>query len=528
MSEQVKGLYLPNGDFLRFDADSLTSEIATRQNAGTTLGDLGLWLSQLPDPDPVLRKRGEDAAVLRELSADDQVTTAILSRKNRVLNSTSFGFRAGSADGETPTPEAELVYRRLAQDIERANLRTIITGILDAPFYGMAPLELIWEFGDDWWHLKDIVPRPYHWFGYDNQNKPFFRGEQGFTCTEPRPLLPAKFIMVTHQATYDNPYGLRLLSRCLWPVAFKRGGLQFYAKFVERHGMPWVVGNAPPKATEADKRKMALDLASMVMNCVAALPAGSDIKFITPSGGQDLIHERFLTRQDKSISKLLMGQTLTIEMDGRNNSQAAATTHDDVAEGLAHSDKAMVIDAFNEIAWIYTQLNIGSKVYAPLFSYDEPEDLLVRAELDKKLYEMGVEFTAEHFTDNYNLKSTEFRMKADAVAGAPSMFSAPETVPETRKTTKKPVELAKQAQERIDVAILKLLPSVIKASDKIVTEIENLVKNASSFDELQLKLANIIAPQSTPQELEKILATTMLAAAGFGATAIEAEVQEDK
>ena len=63
-SPTPKGIYLPNGDFLPFKFESLTSEIATRQNAGATLADMGLWLDQLPDPDPILRKRGDDARVL--------------------------------------------------------------------------------------------------------------------------------------------------------------------------------------------------------------------------------------------------------------------------------------------------------------------------------------------------------------------------------------------------------------------------------------------------------------------------------
>lgn len=524
MSDAPKGIYLPNGDFLRFDAESLTTELATRQNAGATLADLGLWLSQLPDPDPVLRRRGEDAAVLAELYTDDQVTTATLSRKNRVLNAPHFGYRAGAPDGETVTPEAKLVYDRLAQDLERANLRTIISGILDAPFYGMAPLELLWAYGDGWWHLVDVVARPFHWFAYDNHNQPFFRGAQGFACVDPKPLPPGKFIIVTHHGTYDNPYGLRLLSRCLWPVAFKRGGLQFYAKFVERHGMPWVVGKAPAKATEPEKRRMAADLARMVQDCVAAVSAGSEVEFLAPASGQDLLHERFIARQDKAISKLLMGQTLTVEMEGRNNSQAAATTHEDVAEGLAASDKSMVADAFNEIAWLYTQVNMGAGVFAPIFSYEEPEDLIARAELDKKLTEMGVQFTAEHFTDNYNLKTTEFTMRAEPTPAPPPAYfkAAP------GKESKAPAApLVEHAQKGLDTAIAALLPEALTANAAFIKQLENAIEGANSFDEVQLVLADLLAPRATPSELESLLARTMTAAAGFGAAAVQAEAKED-
>ena len=144
-----KGLYLPDGSYRPLEADALTSAYATRQAAGA-LTELEGWLDLLPDPDPVLRRRGDDAAVLAELTADDQVTTAILSRKNRVLNCPHFAFRAGSADGEPATAQAEDLYRRFAQNLERCNLRGIISSILDAPFYGFVPLEILWGRGADW------------------------------------------------------------------------------------------------------------------------------------------------------------------------------------------------------------------------------------------------------------------------------------------------------------------------------------------------------------------------------------------
>lgn len=189
------GLFLPDGTFLSFSTAELTTQLATRQNAGVTLGELEGWLNTLPDPDPVLRKRGEDATVLEDLAADDQVTTAMLSRKNRVLNCPDFTLRAGAPDGGTATPEAEELYRRFVRDLERTNLRTVISGILDAPFFGFIPLELIWRPGDNWWHLVDIVPRPPRWFRFDNENRPTFVGVYGGIAAQPVPLPAGKFVI---------------------------------------------------------------------------------------------------------------------------------------------------------------------------------------------------------------------------------------------------------------------------------------------------------------------------------------------
>lgn len=512
------GLYLPDGTFQPFQAAALSSEIGTRQNAGVTMGELEGWLNVLPDPDSVLRKRGEDSAVLSELSADDQVTTAMLSRKNRVLNCPDFRLRAGSPDGQEATPEADELYRRFSCDLERCNLRQIISAILDAPFYGFIPLELVWRRGDDWWHLVDIVARPPKWFAFDNANNPVFVGVYGTMISEPMPLPPGKFVLVTHHATYDNPYGLRLLSRCLWPVAFKRGGLTFYARFVERHGLPWVIGEAPAQAEHKEKVIMARDLSRMVQDAVAVIPHGAKVELQTAGQTQSALHEDYLARQDKAISKILMGQTLTAEMEGAN-SLAAAEIHKSVADDLADADKAMVVDAWNEIAWLYAQVNAGPGVLAPLAAYEEPDDLNIRADLDKKLTEIGVVFTAEHFKENYGLKDTEFTVAAQPTpeSVSPASFAAP----------REKAILAVTAQHNLEKAITGLLPRALKSSEAFVTELENAIKKATSFDDLEHILVEFLAPSMQPDALEDLLAVAMTAAAGHGAAAVQAEVEAD-
>lgn len=544
----ANGLYNADGIFQPFSSAELSTELATRQNAGVFLGDLDGWLITLPDPDPVLRKRGDEAAILRDLSADDQVTTAMLARKNRVLNCPHFSFRAGAQEGDTPTPEAEDVHRRFMLDLERTNLRNIISGMLDAPFYGFTPLELVWRFDDDWWHLIDIVPRPYHWFRFDSRNNPVFVGDYGIFCADPRPLPPGKFVFVSHHATYDNPYGLRLLSRCLWPVSFKRGGLTFYAKFVERHGLPWVIGEAPAQATALEKQDMARGLARMVQDAVSVVPHGANVKLEGAGQTQGALHESFLARQDRAISKVLMGQTLTVETDGKNNSLAATEAHKDVADDLADADKSMVADAWNELAWLYTQVNAGPGVLAPLAAYEEPEDLKTQAELGKTLREMGARFTREYFTGRFGLKDGEFTLEDEAATPqeAGASFAAPTSGRSARVTdagrsesgqpprltqsaargaARKVTTTAEKAQGALDAAIVKMLPKALKASGAFVTEVENAIHQAKSLDDLQDALVELLAPSLSPGALEDFLACAMTAAAGHGAAAVEAEAE---
>lgn len=52
------------------------------------------------------------------------------------------------------------------------------------------------------------------------------------------------------------------------------------AKFIERHGLPWVVGKASLKASSQEKRAMATDLAREWCRTVAVLSSGVDVAFL--------------------------------------------------------------------------------------------------------------------------------------------------------------------------------------------------------------------------------------------------------
>lgn len=190
-----------------------------------------------------------------------------------------------------------------------------------------------------------------------------------------------------------------------------------------------------------------------------------------------------------------------------------------MADDLADADKSMVADAWNEIGWLYAQVNAGPGVLAPLAAYEEPEDLNTRADLDKKLTEIGVMFTAEHFTENYGLKESEFRVASPAPTPGPGpSFAAP----------MEGEVLAEKAQRNLDAAITKMLPAALKASREFVTELENAVNDATSFDDLQDALVELLAPSMAPDALESFLARAMTAAAGHGAAAVQAEAEEDE
>jgi Mu-like prophage protein gp29 len=514
-------LYDHKGDPIDFSASpasatDLSTEFATRLTAGA---NFSAFLGWLPDPDPVLLKRADSADVLDDLTADDQVCMAMQNRKLRVLNQQDYDFAPGQAKGRDAAPEAAKLCDALVADLEAINLRNVFASMLDAPFYGFTPLELLWEPRGGTFHLRDIVAKPREWFAFDDLGRPVFRGE---TLAASQLLPPGKFVFVRHFPTYKNPYGLRLLSRCLWPVAFKRGGIEFLTRFLEKFGMPWVLAKSPRGADRAERMRMAGDLAAMVQDAVAVLPAGAEVEISSAQGKGGDQHEAYIRRWDKAISKVLMGQTLTAEMDG-SGSRAASETHYSVSGDMAEADQFLVASVMNDIAIIYRDVNAGPGVLAPVFAYSEPEDYAAQADLDTKLHGVGVRFQKSHFTRRYGLAEDEFELEGgDAGNGADaaehSEFAEPDENEKDGEDAK-----AGASQALVDQAIEDLLPEAVKANSKLVKQIENAVCQAETWEDMQLLLAELLGHDAEQDELEELLARIMLNAAAFGAHAVEAD-----
>lgn len=486
-------LYGPDGAEIDFasgsDRAALGEELATRRNA---LGgfDLGAALGWLPDPDPVLRKRGDSVHVLEDLMADDEVTQAIQSRKLKTLNRRDFRFAPGAANGEEPTARAGRLCDELVRDFEQLDMDVLISGILDAPYFGMTPIELLFRPDGGRLRLVAADPKPVEWFAFDDENRLVFRGE---LFTQAQPVHPYKFVLARHFPTYKNPYGLRLLSRCLWPVAFKRGGIEFWCRFTEKYGQPWMLGTARPGATQPEINRMAADLAAMVQDAVAVVPSGAKVEAVEFSAKGGSQHLEFITHWDKAINKVIKGQTLTSDV-GSGHSNAATQTHYQLLGDYSDADARMVETTMNNIAWAYTQVNAAGE-YAPLFGYVEPEDYAARAELDTKLKNLGVRFRKPYFTRAYDLTEDEFELEGET--GAAPEATAGQAGPDSGATPGKDfAESAADApdahQQALDAFVEASLPEAAKRNEKFVAALKAAMVAAESWEDMDLLLAELL------------------------------------
>jgi len=121
------------------------------------------------------------------------------------------------------------------------------------------------------------------------------------------------------------------------------------------------------------------------------------------------VFEKMIELQNKEISKAVLGETLTIEVE-RSGSYKAAEVHKEMLEYLGLSDKKLVEGAFNTLIKFYMQINYGKDEQIK-FKLNKKESIINASEnRDKILSEMGIKFTKEYFKKRYNLNDNDFEL----------------------------------------------------------------------------------------------------------------------
>ena len=506
-----RGLWVNEHTFVEFNHNTtapLSQEIASRGRS-IDFYNLGMYL---PNPDPVLKKMGKDIQVYRELLSDAHVGACVINRKAGV-KSLNWSIDRGKARSRQ-AKIIEDVFKGL--DIER------ITGeILNAPLFGNQPLEVMWEQSGKYWLPKDIVGKPQRWFVYDEDNKPRFLTKTNMTLGEELP--EKKFLFPTHDWEYENPYGFALLSRCFWPVTFKRGGYKFWVIFTEKFGMPFLLGKLPRGLEQKEYDDLAETLERMVQDAIAVVPDDGSIEMLTGKdkggggGGSADLYEKLLKYGDGEVSKALVGQTLTTEI-GSTGSYGASKTHMQVRNEIVWGDKKLVESVFNRlIKWI-AEYNFGDGE-VPAFSLWAEEDVDKNlADRDKALSFTGqVKFTKKYFMKNYGFEEEDIVVNEEMPEGknAPIQFAEgdPTLNPPLVKGRK---EEGFPDQAALDDAMNSITPEELQGQMQgILKPIIDLINNGKDYNAVMEELLKTF-PEMDTSALEEMLARAILVSELWG------------
>ena len=457
----------------------LSGEIVTRKrrNIFSTI-----WKT-LPNPDPVLKKLGQNIEIYRELLSEGQVGTCVKSRKAGVTK-----LNWGISRGKARNKQVEIIEDRL----KKIKILKVIKEILDAPLFGFQPLEVLWTDIDGYWLPAEVKGKPVEWFCFgEEKNDLRFKSSESYWEGEELP--EKKFLCPAQDASYNNPYGSPDLSRVFWPVKFKKGGWQFWIEFIEKYGMPFLWGKHPPGESKENIDALADALEKAVQDAVLVTADNSSIElkdspFRASSTGT---YKELLDACNAEISKVILGQTQTTEIAGGTGSLASAQVHGDVRQDIVDADQKMTEECINElIGWICNFNFPGAEV--PLFEmWAEEEVDLKLSERDEKLVNCGVKFTKKYFQKNYGLDDEDFEV------------SYPENQPvlPAQYAEASPV-MEDMDDEEIEAVIIP--EELQKIGEKMIEPVLSLINESSSFEEVMENLSKQY-PLMHTNDLEDLL-----------------------
>ena len=376
--------------------------VATRSKA-----ELTGFYTQLPNPDKILKDHNLKIDSLYNMLYDSHIASVVQSRKSGVM-ALEWGIKKrNSSDFIT-----NFITNIFA---ERMEVRKIIDQMTSTPLWGYLPVEIYWTLRFD--NMLDrmiITPykleaKPPHWFDFDTYNRLRFLNKEN---NIDEIVNMKRFLLLQHEASYNDPYGTALLSKCFWAFTFKTGTIKLWVKFLEKYGMPWAVGTLPSNAPEGSKDTMLEDLDDLKQDAVAAIQTDTSITLVEGNkGSSTMTYESLAHFCNAEISKAILSQTLTTEQ-GDTGSYAMSQTHLQVRKDVVDADAEMISEAMNRLIRLILDYNFLDVTEAPEFVMKEKEDVdMVQADRDVKLASSGqFKFTKKYWMDEYGFAEDDIEL----------------------------------------------------------------------------------------------------------------------
>lgn len=201
-----------------------------------------------------------------------------------------------------------------------------------------------------------------------------------------------------------RPDDLGLLLKAALHTIPKKHALSFWDCFAEVFGMPWRIARTTTRDPKEFKR-----IESMIYDAGAnqGVVTGmeTEIQFVESGKGDAFnVYDKRIDRANSEISKLVIGQTMTIE-DGSSLSQSQ--THLQVFMNLVESDRDMLRDIINNQLLPLLVLH-GFPVKGLRFEWDDAVDYTPE---QQKAYEEMVlqhyKVNPQYFEDKYGMPCEE-------------------------------------------------------------------------------------------------------------------------
>ena len=470
---------------------------------------------------------------------DSSIAANIMTRKRAVL---TLDWRIVEPRNATPAEEKlqaevdELFY-------QYPNLEDLFFDLMDAAGHGFAALEIQWAQKDGKWVPVGFKPCPQSWFKLDKHDNLLLR-----TPDNPmgEPLRPFGWVVHRHKSRSTQLARDGLYRTLAWLYMYKHYSVRDFAEFLELYGMPIRIGKYGAGATNAEKRTLLRALADIGHNAAGIMPESMEIELHNVASTGASGSNPFLQMVDwceKSIARLILGQTLTSGADGKSSTNALGNVHNEVRRDLMISDAKQIAQTITrQIILPYLQINVDPNIAphrVPYFEFDtkEYEDLAVFADAIPKLTGIGVQNSESWVRDKLGIPAPqEGELILSAVPAAPTPENPPEKSAALSANFKHGAGCScgcrsaalsaqtgkKDEQDELDGLIDNALTNADfnQQLDPMMKQIVSVVMTAKSYEDAQEKLTALY-PNLTSESHHAYLSSALFLADLLGASNAE-------
>lgn len=345
--------------------------------------------------DSVLRNRGNyDLQIYEQVFSDSEVQATFTQRQSALVQ---CEWRV-DAGGDRRIDKKAAAW--MQQQLQKLRWDNTTQKMHYGLFYGYGVAELIYGRDGDKIGISAIKVRNRRRFRYGKEGDLRLLTHasmfEGIPCER-----PYFWDFCCGADNDDEPYGLGLAHHLYWPVLFKRNGIKFWLIFLEKFGMPTVVGSYDENATDGEKVALLQAARAFQVDSGIIKPKSMDLVLEEASRSGTADYRALHDAMNASIQKTTLGQTASTQ--GTPGKLGNEDLQGDVRGDLVKADADLICESFNQqiipqlMAWNFPDAELP-RVWRVT---EADEDLNTRAERDDKIHTWGFKPTLAYVHETY-------------------------------------------------------------------------------------------------------------------------------
>ncbi|MCL2830715.1 MAG: DUF935 domain-containing protein [Betaproteobacteria bacterium] len=298
----------------------------------------------------------------------------------------------------------------------------LLLALMDAVGHGFSAVEIAWRReGSEW--LPEFFPRPQEWFRLDKTRTELRLVDHSLEGLQ---LAPFGWVWHSHGKAKTGYMGRMGLHRVIsWPFIYKAYAIGDFAEFLETFGLPIIVGKYPQGATTEEKRSLFSAVAALGHDARAIMPAEMQLEIQKTAGaGDSSPHLAMVDWAERSISKAILGQTVSAEAKSTGLGSGVANLHAEVRNDILRADARQIAGTVSrDLVYPLLALNLGGidglrRCPRLVFDTGDAEDLKSWSEALPALVSVGCQIPSEWVNEKLKIPQPQ---QGEAVLSPPAI-----------------------------------------------------------------------------------------------------------